>query len=106
MVTGEKSAWISGAPAGHLSTVIRLEKLKLKATCRRSRMCHGLLFHIPVGERLPTIHQGTPNAGVLGVIEIFNTYWVTTALCCRLAGESASKIPPMTPKRTTSVKSR
>ena len=43
---------------------------------------------------MPTIHQGTPNAGVLGVIEIFNTYWVTTALCCRLAGESASKIPP------------
>jgi predicted kinase len=44
---------------------------------------------------LPTIHQGTPKAGVLGVIEIFNAYWVTTALCCcRLAGESASKIPP------------
>jgi hypothetical protein len=43
---------------------------------------------------------------LLGVIEIFNTYWVTTALRCRLAGESASKIPPMTPERTTSVKSR
>jgi site-specific recombinase XerD len=64
------------------------------------------LWQAPDCERLKGKRDRAPNAGVLGVIEIFNTYWVTTALCCRLAGESASKIPPMTPKRTTSVKSR
>jgi uncharacterized protein YecE (DUF72 family) len=33
-------------------------------------------------------------------------YWVTSALCFRFSSVSASKIPPMTPNSTTSVKSR
>src|SRR5262249_3601266 len=77
-----------------------LETIQIAAGIPRANTADTVQHRARIGElRLTSI------IGVGSPIRFFNTlYGVTVALCCCLAGESANKIPPMTPNRTTSVK--